>query len=95
MSKFSEFLKTLGGNLKQDYTSGIMGKTGLPGSGSYSQYMMKTPYVGDTGEDQGIRSSRLLEAMQAMLVNGYNAAVNEAKEGEDSQLKKLAKQIKV
>ena len=52
MSKFSEFLKTLGGNLRQDYTSGIMGTTELPGSGSYSQYMMKTPYVGDTVDVQ-------------------------------------------
>ena len=95
MSKFSEFLKTLGGNLRQDYTSGIMGTTELPGSGSYSQYMMKTPYVGDTGDVQGITSSALLEAMQAMVVNGYRAAVNEAKEGENSQLKQLAKKLKV
>jgi hypothetical protein len=90
------FSQQLGTNLQKDYTGGIMGSMDLNNTpGSYSQYMINTGYVGDTGEDQGIRSSGLLEAMQAMLVNGYRAAVAEAVEGEDSQLKKLAKQIKV
>mgnify|MGYP003117199719 CR=1 FL=1 len=91
----NKFLKTLGTNLQEDYTGGLMENTELPGSGSYSQYMINTGYVGDTGDVQGITSSALLEAMQAMVVNGYRAAVNEAKEGENSQLKQLAKKLKV
>ena len=83
----NKFLKTLGTNLQEDYTGGLMGNTELPGSGSYSQYMINTGYVGDTGDVQGIKSSRLLEAMQMKLLNGYNAAVAEAAEGENSQLK--------
>ena len=33
--------------------------------------------------------------MQSMVLNGYRAAVAEAAEGENSQLKQLAKKLKV
>ena len=96
MSKFRDFLKDAGTNLQKDYTGGIMGSMDLNNTpGSYSQYMINTGYVGDTGDDQGIRSSQLLEAMQATILTGYRAAVAEAAEGEDSQLKQLAKKLKV
>tara|TARA_R100000458_G_C8146871_1_gene155982 strand:- start:261 stop:551 length:291 start_codon:yes stop_codon:yes gene_type:complete len=96
MSKFSQFLKTLGGNLQEDYTkSGLMGMD-LPTAGNYTKYAMPVDSNVRMSPDTGsITSSRLLESMQLMLANGYRAAVAEAAEGEDSQLKKLAKQIKV
>lgn len=90
------FSQQLGTNLQKDYTGGIMGSMDLNNTpGSYSQYMINTSYVGDTGKDQGIRSSQLLEAMQATILTGYRAAVAEAAEGENSQLKKLGKILKV
>ncbi len=96
MSKFRNFLKSAGTSLQQDYTGGLMGSMDLPTAGNYTKYGMPVDSNVQMSPDTGsLASSKLLEAMQAMLVNGYRAAVAEAAEGEDSQLKKLAKQIKV
>ena len=96
MSKFSKFLTTLGTNLQEDYTkSGLMGMD-LPKAGSYTKYGMPVDSnVGYTPDEGSLTSAGILEAMQSMVLNGYRAAVAEAAEGENSQLKQLAKKLKV
>ena len=51
--------------------------------------------VGYTPDEGALTSAGILEAMQSMVLNGYRAAVAEAAEGENSQLKQLAKKLKV
>jgi hypothetical protein len=96
MSKFSKFLTTLGTNLQEDYTkSGLMGMD-LPTAGNYTKYGMPVDSNVQMSPDTGsVTSSRLLEAMQTTILSGYKAAVAEAAEGENSQLKQLAKKLKV
>ena len=73
-----------------------MGSMNLPTAGNYTKYGMPVDSNVQMSPDTGsVTSSKLLEAMQSMVLIGYNAAVNEAKEGENSQLKKLGKILKV
>ena len=90
------FSQQLGTNLSTDYTGGLMGSMNLPTAGNYTKYGMPVDSNVQMSPDTGsVTSSKLLEAMQSMVLIGYNAAVNEAKEGENSQLKKLGKILKV
>lgn len=67
----------------------------LPGAGDYKKWWAMPSHTKLTGDVGFPKSSSLLTQLRAFNISTYNAALAAAGEGEDHQLRALAKRLKV